>query len=735
VSEILNRLTDAVARRDFGVVEDLWLELLEAPAIPAEELARLVGELVEAGQGPRALDLVLALAPELVGAERYAEALPLFRAVTPAAQGNEEVRNGLLTCYRRVHRGLPHLAACIDRSGLLANEDLAAAAAKLDRLLSYREGDCFYHAAGWGVGCIVGFDPLTTDATIDFDRKPGHRVPIETIEDIFVRLQPDSFHVLRKTDPDRLRRLAQEDPAALVRSVIVAHDGRMSTKGLRGLLAGEFVPAEAYSKWWSAARGALKRDPLVAMTAGSNPLLTLRARALTYEEEMNAKLASFKDLAHLAGLLREYAEHRAEAADPEAFLMPAARAIAGRIATEPDRGAAFEASLLLTELGLLAGEFPRPEEIVGQQADPIPLLNGLRMTSNRNRAMELLRRTGHDWEALCYRILLSGPKALWDAAAGELREAGDPPSIAGLVHGVLDDPGRSLELFAWACRNLLLGRWRTDVPPLQVFEHLLTQGDTLARRKASQRGEWTPFDQNAELALIRQSIRAGDLQYFDQMLQELSETEATRLFFRIRRSGAIPDHLGHILEQKIIRRYPKLLAEEQRAEAAPPEYLYATAEAIERHRKEHDHIANVLLPKNSEDIRRAAAMGDLTDNADWRAAIQEQQVLNAKVIEIAGELLRARPIEPSMVSTELVSIGSRVTVENAQTGERHTYAILGPWDSDDEHGIIAYLAPLAQALLRHRVGDEATLAHAGQEATYRVVAIGSAMEKGTKANG
>ena len=103
----------------------------------------------------------------------------------------------------------------------------------------------------------------------------------------------------------------------------------------------------------------------------------------------------------------------------------------------------------------------------------------------------------------------------------------------------------------------------------------------------------------------------------------------------------------------------------------------------------------------------------------------------AKAAQMAEELQRARPIEPSMVSTDHVSIGTRVTVEDTRTGERTTYTILGPWDADVERGIIAYVAPLARALLRKRVGEEATLTHQGATTTYRIVSIENALAETT----
>jgi len=728
VSAIDQQIADAVARRDYEAVENLWLELLEADPIPAERLGELLTQLVDTGEGPRALDLALALAPELIRAGRYAEALPLLRAAAPAAPGNEEVRGALIDCYRHVYRRLPHLGPCIDRSALLNAPDLAEAATTLDRLLSYHEGDYFYHASGWGLGRITGFDPLTAKATIDFEHKFGHLVPLETIETIFEPLAPDDFRVQLTTNPDGLRQLANDDPAALVRKAIAANGGRIPTRTLRERLTGGIVEPDAWSKWWTRARAALKRDPMVAIGSGSNALLTLRAEALTYESEMNSRFAALKDLRHQTEHLREYVDHMAKDADPEAFLAPAARTIAARVDGEPDPGAAFEAALLLDRLRVHAGDHPDAHEILRRQDDPLPLLNSLTTTAARSQAIRMLRADAEDWPALCYQILFRGPMSLWDTAATSLPTTGEGATVPSLVRQLRADPKRHLELFAWVGRHLLLERWPLGLSLIGVFEQLLSEGDDVARKKLYQRGDARRFDQDEALALIRHSLRIDGFSYFDKILDLLNEAGAARLLHRIRQSTILPALAITTLERKLIRRYPKLLAEEEQTQASGPDFIYATPESIARRREQHDHLVNVEIPKNSEDIRRAAEMGDISDNADWRAAIQEQGLLNAKAARMADEILRARPIDRSVVSTDRVSIGSRVTIENVDTGETATYAILGPWDSDADRGIIAYLAPLAKAIMRHQLGETATFAHGGQEISYRILSIESALD-------
>ncbi|MFP4058340.1 MAG: GreA/GreB family elongation factor [Candidatus Brocadiia bacterium] len=718
----VEQLAAAADRRDFDALEDLWLELLEADSVPANELEGLLARLAAGGQGPRAIDLALSLAPELLRAQRYAEALPLLRAVAPAAKGNEEVRAGLLDCYRHCHRGKPHLGACIDAAGLLNTSDLGKAVAVLEKLLSYQEGDYFYHAAGWGLGRIVGFDPLTASAVIDFERKPGHTVPLFHIEQILTPLSPHDFRVLRVADPEGLRVLAEDDPAALVRKVLEARGGRASLRALRQALAGDVVPAETWSRWWASARSRLKRDPHVDLGRGANPTLTLRTQALSYEEEMRQRFDSLRDLGRQVALLADYATHMAGDADPQAFLLPAARALAERVREGAEPGPAFEAARLLERLGLSGVTFPSPRQILEAHDDPVPLLNSLHSAEARRHAFALLQASSAAWPQTCRDILLRGPRELWDAAFAELPPTGQPPTAESLVAELLEKPKTNLALFAWLARGLLLGRWPVSAEPQRVFELLLAEGDEVARRRARRRPADGPFPDQELLAELRQSLGAGDAAYFDAILDRASEAEAGRLLFRIRQSRVLGPRLSRTLERKIVRRHPRLLAEQEPA-AAGPELIYATPEAIERRRREHEHLVNVEIPANSEDIRRAAAQGDISDNADWRSAIEQQRLLTAKAAQMSEELQRARPIEPPTVRTDQVGIGSRVTIEDTASGQRSTFTLLGPWDADAEQGIMAYTAPLAQALLRHQVGDEVALEHAGEKATYRILAI------------
>ncbi|NQT85992.1 GreA/GreB family elongation factor, partial [bacterium] len=721
-------LNAAAQRGDYDALENSWLELLDVDALPAEELGRLLDDLIDDNESRRALDLAMALAPELVRGDRYAEALPILSAIAPVANGDEEVRACLLDCYRDVYAHRPHLGACIDASGLLTDPNIGVAAATLDRLVSYEVGDYFYHASGWGVGSIASFDVLSAAAFIDFEERKGHRVPLLTIEGIFTPLAKDSFRVLRITDSEGLRAMATADAPRLVRLVLRSYGGRITLRSLKNALSGDVIPATTWTRWWTSARTKLKRDPHVDITTGASAILTLRDEALTYEEEMRVRFDALRDLTFQVAHVRDYIQHMARDADRSAFLEPAAAALAEGIGQTSRPGEAFEAAILLSHLNCEVPPHASPAEVLALQEDPILLLNQLATREARRLAFDSLKVTSENWPATCRDILTAGPRELWESAFADLPIEGDAPTVGTFVDEVLADPKVHIDLFAWLSRLLLAKRCPVERDDRMVFEKLLAEGNVIARRKEQRRVADSKFAQDDEMAACRLALRAGNLAYFDRILDASSETEAARLLLYVRQSSILTPQLHRTLESSLTRRYPSLLIDEEAARITGPQFIYATPEGIAMRVQEHEHLVNVLIPQNSEDIGRAAAQGDISDNADWRSAIEEQGRLTSLAGLMTQELQLARPIDASMVSKVNVSVGSRVTLECAETGEQATYSLLGVWDANSELGIIAYTAPLAQALIGHKPGEEVTLDHAGEQATYRILALSSALD-------
>lgn len=130
---------------------------------------------------------------------------------------------------------------------------------------------------------------------------------------------------------------------------------------------------------------------------------------------------------------------------------------------------------------------------------------------------------------------------------------------------------------------------------------------------------------------------------------------------------------------------------------------FATMKAHLKRLKEVDRIAN------SRAIEIARGHGDLSENADYSAAKEEQGLIEAKIRELEAKTTLAEVIDPTKMSGTRVRFGATVTFEDTESGDTQTLVIVGEHEADIKRGRISIGAPLARALIGKDVGDTTTV--------------------------
>lgn len=133
--------------------------------------------------------------------------------------------------------------------------------------------------------------------------------------------------------------------------------------------------------------------------------------------------------------------------------------------------------------------------------------------------------------------------------------------------------------------------------------------------------------------------------------------------------------------------------------------------------KNHDRIAN------SRAIEVARGHGDLSENADYSAAKEEQGLIEAKIRELEAKTALAEVIDPTKLSGTRVKFGATVTVEDAESGDPATYVIVGEHEADIKKGRISIGAPLARAMINKEVGDIVTVQSPKGKREYEVTKV------------
>jgi transcription elongation factor GreA len=121
----------------------------------------------------------------------------------------------------------------------------------------------------------------------------------------------------------------------------------------------------------------------------------------------------------------------------------------------------------------------------------------------------------------------------------------------------------------------------------------------------------------------------------------------------------------------------------------------------------------------ADKIAEARDFGDLSENAEYDSAREEQGLVESRVAEIEDILLNAELIKA--VKSSKVILGSKVELKNGKA--LTTYSVVGPVEADPLAGKISNESPLGLALMGKKVGDKATIATQKGEVTYEIVAI------------
>lgn len=136
--------------------------------------------------------------------------------------------------------------------------------------------------------------------------------------------------------------------------------------------------------------------------------------------------------------------------------------------------------------------------------------------------------------------------------------------------------------------------------------------------------------------------------------------------------------------------------------------VYLTQEGLAELKAELDNLINVRRPENIQAIKEARSLGDLSENAEYDAARNEQAQIEARIKQLEKMLENVSII--SETSKDKVGIGSTVVIKYVDDDdEEDEYKIVGSQEADPFESKISNESPIAKALLEHKVGDVVTV--------------------------
>jgi transcription elongation factor GreA len=128
-------------------------------------------------------------------------------------------------------------------------------------------------------------------------------------------------------------------------------------------------------------------------------------------------------------------------------------------------------------------------------------------------------------------------------------------------------------------------------------------------------------------------------------------------------------------------------------------------------------------PRIIQAISEARSHGDLSENAEYHAAKEQQSHNEGRIAELEDQLSRAEIIDVSKLSGDTIKFGARVTLVDEDTEQERIYQIVGDTEADVKSGRISISSPIARALIGKKVGDSVEVTAPGGARSYEVLNV------------
>jgi transcription elongation factor GreA len=148
-----------------------------------------------------------------------------------------------------------------------------------------------------------------------------------------------------------------------------------------------------------------------------------------------------------------------------------------------------------------------------------------------------------------------------------------------------------------------------------------------------------------------------------------------------------------------------------------------TREGYEKLKADLDRMQSTEMIEITKRVATAREMGDLSENAEYHAAREDQGMLQARIDALKDKLARAYIVDRSTLPSDTVVFGTRVRIKDLDNGEEEVYELVGPGEEDYDNNKILTTSPRGQGLLGKRCGEIAVIKVPRGDLRYEIVDI------------
>ncbi len=703
----------------FASVKELWARLVEACPEDIDFFLHVQRKISKQISDDKAAILLLDLYKHYKGVEDWNTALDILRVIIDYDDKNPALRKEVVECYKGKFANHSHLDDYIRLSNITQSyRSMHEAMADFEKHIAFDAGNFVFHRT-WFVGRIASVQG--DEIVIDFAKSRGHKMSLKMAIDSLTTLSKDHLWVLKAIwSKEKLHDKVKGDIPWALRILIKSFDNRTDLKKIKAELVPAILTLSEWNSWSTKARDILKTDSMFGNAPDAIATYIVRDRPLSYEEKIYNQFKAEKGFFARVQCLRDFLEH----GEPDSeyfsemlgFFTGFVRSY--QVANEQVVAAYLFLKELATKYSFLKGTASANfAELFDEIEDMVTVYDCIKDSELKRSFLQHVRTFLPDWAEVFVRLF---PYCLNASMIETLKAAGHEDMLKKMVLDIIENYRDHREAFIWCVKNLTEEDWYKELP--LSYEKILITLVHILDISFKEIEDHRDTTENRKVNKQVQSILFSD-GALEKFLLDSNPDTIERVYTLVMDVKDLDPALKMQLRRKMMERWPDFKISGEEEKQVVSRGLIVTAAKYEEKQRLLHEIMEVEVPANQKEIAYALSLGDLRENAEYKAAKEKQDELNARVAKLKNEIERAQLFDKTTLNASKVAFGTVVALHNEITNAKESYTILGPWESEPTDNIISYLSPLGKKLLNHKAGEHLSFMINDRKFQYAVMGI------------
>lgn len=693
-----------INKKAFNHVKELWTRLLALDFDDLNFFLNTEKKVSVSFDTEKASQLLYDFYNAAREAEKWDLCIVILKKIVDYNPKDSDVRKQLVECYKRKYANHSKVESYIEKSELNKEwRNIHEAILDFEKHISFDSGAFVYHRT-WGIGVIRSID--NEMLKIDFVSKRNHPMSLDMAVTALLCLPKNHIWVLKSViDKKRLHDRVKSDPRWAVKTIIGSFDNAASLKQIKAELVPSILTPTEWNTWSKEAKNILDKDPDFGNLPDQTDVFTVRETPITVEEKLYNNFKANTRFYSRVKVMREFLKECEPDSDYFNDIYTYFTSYLKEMSQPNDVN--ISAYVLVREIVkeypyLNPGLHTHFKDILKDKNQLVSIFDKIEDAEIRKSFIRFVKEYP-DW-AVIYTHLF--PKCLNKTILDDLINQKHSDLITGMFSEIASNFREDRMAFIWLMKNAseysdlcIVPEETFVINAVQLLATLYKEMDN--RYNVSENRK---FAQQIETILFKE-------ERLKEMVRNASSDKLSKIYSIINEIKGLSLSLKHEVRKIIADFHPEFkFGDEQSKTLSARDIISRTLLVLRRSHqaksRELKYIIEVEIPNNSKEIGEALELGDLKENAEYKAAKEKQTILNATASKLQEDLEKAHVFEKEEINTSQVGFGTKVKLINNLTKNEEAYTILGPWESDPNENIISYLSPFGKNLIGAKVGDK-----------------------------